>query len=594
MTWALPPLAAQVPPEAIYQTAHFSIFYETDPASEDTPDLEDADGDGTPDAIARLGLAFEAAWSFEIDDLGYLAPPVDGRYEVHISASPGGGHVRPAPGGEDRSRPSYVVLPPHAIRPERPDIEVFGLAAHEFFHGVQYGYDYLSDRWFQEASASWIETILYGESMLENLTIPSFLLSPELGLTRTGDLREYGAFLFLRFLTERFGGDPSERAGMIKEIWELMADPAAVPSSPHLGSLDAIDQVLEKRGSDLATAWGEFIVWQRQLSRFEDGSSYRVALQNSGWPDFARRDVARADTCRLDLGELPQMASSYGRIRIKESALKTGLLAATGPPDAVGFYILRSKGRAETYPLEFDADGIARAALGDAPFRPRSVVVGLGSTWSPERRFGYSLRDPGAPSPVEVGTPGGASDLLFRTSGGLAGLVTCAGEPAAFADLRLIVTEVFTGAITSIPLVTDDRGRWETRVSPDASSTFAIEVVDGLLPQTTSPTHLVSIHVFLSMEPSSSSIEEGDAVILAGDITPGTGGSTLIAEYRRPERRRWLSGPTVTTDASGHYEVPLVLPAGGLWEVRTRQVEDLDPHRAPGTSIASLIEVRVP
>ncbi len=588
VTFAGLPAAAQTSTESVHDTEHFSVFYDTDPASDDAPDLTDADGDGVPDAIERLGAALEYAWAAEIDEMDYRPPPVEGRYEVHISAGVNSAHVRPAPGGIGRSRASYIGLSPDAIRPERPDIEISELAAHEFFHGVQYGYDYLSDRWFQEASATWIEVHLFGDSLLEDLTIPAFLLTPEAGLTRTGNLREYGAFLFLEYLTETHGG--SDPAGLIREVWQLMAEPLAFPSSPHLGSLDAIDQVLTARGSSLEDAWAEFIVWQRRLGLFDDGASYRAAVAGTGWPTFARRDVASSDTCRLDLGKLPEVASTYGRVRLKGPAMKTGRLAITGPNDSVGFYTLKRKGRSATVPVEFSG-GTAAVDLSGAPFKPRSVVVGVGSTRTPDERFGLSVRDPAAPSNLLVAAPSGPSDVTYGISGSFSGSLLCAGVPAPFARLRLVATESYSGEVSTVDLITDEKGRWQLRTSPDASSRLTIEVVDGLLPEGVSEPHLVSVHVFVSMEPTDATIDEGDPVVVTGDITPATEGSSLVLEYRRPSRRRWNAGPVVTTDAAGHYEAAYVLPAPGLWEVRTRQIEDLDPHRAPGVSISSLIEV---
>ncbi len=34
-------------------------------------------------------------------------------------------------------------------------------AAHEYFHAVQYAYDYLEDGWFLEATAAWVEDEMY-------------------------------------------------------------------------------------------------------------------------------------------------------------------------------------------------------------------------------------------------------------------------------------------------------------------------------------------------------------------------------------------------------------------------------------------------
>ena len=36
-------------------------------------------------------------------------------------------------------------------------------AAHEFFHAVQFGYDYFEDVWLMEASSAWVEDEIFDD-----------------------------------------------------------------------------------------------------------------------------------------------------------------------------------------------------------------------------------------------------------------------------------------------------------------------------------------------------------------------------------------------------------------------------------------------
>ncbi|HLM32787.1 MAG TPA: MXAN_6640 family putative metalloprotease, partial [Gaiellaceae bacterium] len=149
-------------------------------------------------------------------------------------------------------------------------------AAHEFFHAVQFSYDYLEDTWLMEGTAAWMEDEVFDNindnrqflhaSPLARSTIPLDLsLAPY----------HYGAWIFWRYLSERF--DP----GLVREVWE-QADGARVGG--RLYSLAATRAALSARGLSFGAALGGFSVANRRpVTGYEEGRAYPLAPTSRTW-----------------------------------------------------------------------------------------------------------------------------------------------------------------------------------------------------------------------------------------------------------------------------------------------------------------------
>jgi hypothetical protein len=88
-------------------------------------------------------------------------------------------------------------------------------AAHEFFHAVQFAYDWLEDRWMMEGTASWIEDEVY-PSINDNLQyLPTSPIGSDLfwyeldGWNPASSSPQsafiYGTWIFWRWLDEHYG-----------------------------------------------------------------------------------------------------------------------------------------------------------------------------------------------------------------------------------------------------------------------------------------------------------------------------------------------------------------------------------------------------
>ncbi|MBB6629146.1 hypothetical protein H5V45_17600 [Nocardioides sp. KIGAM211] len=115
-------------------------------------------------------------------------------------------------------------------------------AAHEFFHAIQFGYDYADDRWFLEATATWMEErfadkindnrqyLPYGQMAVPTSSLDRF---------RSPCCNQYANWTFFEYLSSRYGN------GVVRAAWQKAA---AYKGAPDKYSIKAIAAVLGKRG----------------------------------------------------------------------------------------------------------------------------------------------------------------------------------------------------------------------------------------------------------------------------------------------------------------------------------------------------------
>jgi hypothetical protein len=586
-------VAQEAPPERTYNSEHFSVTWIDDASHPDAPDLTDADGSGVPDSIEALAAAFERAREVEVEQWGFVEPPVEGRYPIYVGRASGQGFTRDAPGGEGRSKPSFIVAPPDYLSRGRADLEVF--AAHEYFHAIQTGLDDGEPSWISEATATWAQHEFDPDHPEAPSLLRDFVPTPRLPLTHTGRRRHYGAFLFFRFLEERYG------SGIVKELWEEMAVPEAIPDAPDRDAFGALEAVLGRRGTTIPDAWGLFHLWRRRLGHFERGEQYKAALAGSGRQAVLRTDVVRHESCRLaatglDGSGLPPLSGDYMKIAPHRRAPATtrALLTAVGPPGARGFYVVngRASGSDEVM-LSFGDDGIARADVAFGRRQIRTLLVGLanGAPRGEEATIAYSLRLPGA-SKSAMSAPEGQSSTTFGTSVMLRGTVTCRNLPAPDAVVVVTERELVSGATRTYGARTSADGTWTLGVTPQVSSLYSVALVDPLLSPAEGPgTHLIGVRVAISMEVAPLNPQPGAPVTVSGGVAPLHPGAPVVIEYQRPGASRWIEGPETVVGPDGRYSAELVLPGEGDWFVRARLVDTLDQDHLAGSTAPRIVRV---
>lgn len=187
-------------------------------------------GDAPPgDAwVAQTLKVLKRVWRVEVGRLGYQRPLRDGdrggnaKFDVYLKdvGSQGlYGYCAPEPRrGQWRSQ-GYCVLDNDYARgefqaPPRESLRV--TAAHEFFHAIQFGYDYAEDRWLMEGTATWVEERVYDGIDDNRQYLPyGQVAKPAVPLDRfsPNGFSQYGSWAFFEYLSQRFGTD------VVRRIW---------------------------------------------------------------------------------------------------------------------------------------------------------------------------------------------------------------------------------------------------------------------------------------------------------------------------------------------------------------------------------------
>jgi hypothetical protein len=257
----------------------------------------------------KVAGVMEAVWTKEHGGLGYASVPSDlssdtnggdAKYDVYLTnlgASLLFGYVASEGFSNDTSRPngaySYMVLDNNFKEfgytdPVQP---LSVTAAHEYFHSIQMGYDYSEDASFMEQSATWMEDVVYpgihdnynyvgepyedtngngqfdeGEPYTDrnsnNTRDEGSTEFPELSLDSFTFPLQYGRFVWVRYLDERFGTE------IVRTIWERCG---AVQGE---NTFAAINYALNNNQSTLAVAYQEYATWNYDLAKFSDGANY--------------------------------------------------------------------------------------------------------------------------------------------------------------------------------------------------------------------------------------------------------------------------------------------------------------------------------
>lgn len=369
---------AEAPEVKAVADSAFCIHYAT--ATSDRPPRTDANGNGVPDQVDRTRTVLDRVYAELVSAGGYDAPPSDGRsggrldgasrFDVYLAdLGPSGLYGYCAPESpatttdSDRAATSYCVLDNDFATTQFPagdplsNLRVTG--AHEFFHAVQYGYDYREDSFFMENTASWVEDYVYpGIDDNQQFLVSSSLRYPMEPLDYYRF--RYGNWIWWRYLTERFPqADPgSDLPVLVRQVWER---------ATTTYSVDALRQTLAADGTSVAAQLSGFAVANRRPAAFyRDGAAYPTAPLGRTWK--LRRDHRRTAWQDLTLAQLSndtvafRPAKSYGpgwwlRIRIDAPG------ARRSPYAEVTIVPRAGSPTSQVVPLAADGTGVVTTAF---------------------------------------------------------------------------------------------------------------------------------------------------------------------------------------------------------------------------------------
>jgi len=278
----------------VYQTEHFVLYYTDEKSSSHAPDLTDSDRDGVPDYIENLGVYLEQAWALYTapvpGGMGYDAPPRSGsRYPIFIyNLAEGFSGQTWADSKSGRRATSHISLDAHLDEPY-----VRAVAAHELFHGFQYGYNYLASPWWKEASADWAANEVFPD--VDTYLIPYYdwFRVPGWPLDYTDGWHEYGSSVWAKHLAETHGRD------FIRGIW--------IGQRSENDSVKAISKSLDAAGTTLAAQFRDFAAWNWFTGDRADGAHYR---QGDAFPQIETDDQSTTSMGPLS-GSVQHLGSAY-------------------------------------------------------------------------------------------------------------------------------------------------------------------------------------------------------------------------------------------------------------------------------------------
>ncbi len=254
-------------------------------------------------------------------------------------------------------------------------------AAHEYFHAVQFAYDFREDAWFMEATATWAEDELY-DGVDQNVSYLPYgqLGKPQLALDLLGGQPvQYGNWIFFRYLTERYPDAQGGLPTLVRDMWDL-ADASSAGADEY--SLQAIDSALLGRDISFTKTFAQFAAANRfARSSYAEGRANKYPQAKIG---SKVRLTKSQRTSKVIKGRLVNQLSSYaaqatpkgltGKWRLK---VKVDLGNRSHTPVAVVDRIRRNGTHAPLAFVRLNAKGVGRLRVPFGNAATARVVVTL-------------------------------------------------------------------------------------------------------------------------------------------------------------------------------------------------------------------------
>ena len=331
-------------------------------------------------------LAFmNKVWRTEVEDLGYRAPIGDRRrggdakfdvYLKELGTRGLYGYCVPERRAPDQKwlASGYCVLDNDFAEaqygaPPRASLRV--TAAHEFFHAVQFAYDYGEDPWLMEATATWMEERIADNVNDNRQYLPYGQLGAPgqpLDLFNQQRFNQYGNWLFFEYLSHRFGN------AVVRSIWNQAG---AFPGSGRRYSTAAVRSVLEKHGG-FASTYRAFAAANVAPGRtYPEGDHWTRSPAARTWT-LSKADPRGAATLRINhmasrnVVVRPDAALQDKRWRLK--VVVDGPAARTSPGVSL---VVRTEHGLDTRSVRLDDRGRGRTTIAFTSRRVRSATVVL-------------------------------------------------------------------------------------------------------------------------------------------------------------------------------------------------------------------------
>jgi hypothetical protein len=351
-------------------------------SSADAPPPADGDTDGVPNWVEDVVQpTLATVWTTEIVTMGNPAPLSDltstndggdGRLDVYLANLADDLLFGYCTSDDPRLDGGYNFFDISGYCVLDNDFAEFGskwtptqfnqvVSAHEFRHASQFAEDAAEDAWLMEGDAMWIEGEVYPDitDRFDYLDT-SPLARPNLSLDHGVDFHEYGAWVFFRYLSERFD-DPS----VMRDVW-VRADGSGDSDGlgpdeegPDQYSMQAVGNAVATRGVSLPAAFATFAQWNRSPARYyEEGASYPFSPASATYmlgPGATRTG--------LKTRKLRHLASGYYTFKPRSNGSTTAKLRVNvdlpnlGNKPAASLLIAYKSGAYSVRPIGLDSAG---------------------------------------------------------------------------------------------------------------------------------------------------------------------------------------------------------------------------------------------
>lgn len=296
--------------DLVEESEHFQVHYTLAGADRATGEL-----------ARETSRICEFVRSFYHDTHGWPLPVSDGDLKVDVYVRDLGWGVFAYALHEDRgagqAKSGYIVLDNDfgGAAPETAAALLRASLAHEYFHLIQFsfGYDPEAD-WFMEQSATMMEGEVFSQSRDHFRYLAALAENPNRRLDLSDGAHEYGAWLWPRFLSERWGED------LLKAIWRTWGAGGVTMLEATARALADLDPPVT-----LDEAFQEWAVWNAFWGTQDDGAHYRDGASFSpplhweasldrfpvaGWRPSARRQPEPLGASYLQIQPDPQSADN--------------------------------------------------------------------------------------------------------------------------------------------------------------------------------------------------------------------------------------------------------------------------------------------
>ncbi|GAA2154456.1 hypothetical protein GCM10009844_40320 [Nocardioides koreensis] len=324
-------------------------------------------------------------WAKEVGGLNYRAPVKDGKhggnnlFDVYLKDIGNDGlygycaaeYLKP---GRKREASGYCVLDndfdSSQFSGARPVDSLRVTAAHEFFHAVQFGYDYKEDPWLMEATSTWMEE-RFADGINDNRQYLPYgqvhLSSSSLDVSHQWTFNQYGNWAFFEYLSSHFG------AGIVRRIWNAAGE---FPDGGKKYSTEAVAAVLGRHGG-FTDVFSRYASANTAPARnYAEGSSWPKAAIDKRWK--LSRDKLRGST-KLTINH---MASRNAVMKPDDSLAGKrwrGKVVVDGPglakSPAVRVVVTRAGGHQVEKTLRLSRSGVGRTTFGFSSGEVKRVTI---------------------------------------------------------------------------------------------------------------------------------------------------------------------------------------------------------------------------